>query len=75
MFTLRMTNLVVECRVTKFLPEGVQSLLNYLLPVQYGKLSQGKQDSASFLGQGLQQCCFGCDAHYQTNTLTKKLEL
>lgn len=46
-------NLAVECRVTELLPEGVQSLLNYLLPVRHGKLPQGEQDSASFLGQGL----------------------
>lgn len=46
-------NLVVERRVTEFLPEGLQSLLNYLLPVWHGELPQGKQESASFLGQGL----------------------
>lgn len=46
-------NLVVERRVAEFLPEGVQSLLNYRLPVRHGKLWQGEQGSAFFLDQDL----------------------
>ena len=46
-------HLVVERRVTEFLPEGVQSLLNYLPAVWHGKLSQFNQDTSLFLHQRL----------------------
>lgn len=68
-------NLVVEGRVTEFLPEGVQSLLNDLLPVGHGERSQGKQHGAFLLGQGLEQRRFGYDAHDQTNTLTRRTQI
>lgn len=62
-------NLVVECRVTEFLPKCVQSLLNYVPAVHHGELPQCEQECTFFLGQGLQQCCLGSHANDQTNTL------
>jgi hypothetical protein len=46
--------LIVESGVTEFLPEHVQPLLDDLLPVRHGELSQRKQDGALLLGEGLQ---------------------
>lgn len=68
-------NLVVECRVTEFLPERVQSLLNDLPALRHGERPQCKQECTFILGQGLQQCSFWCQANYQTDTLWRKTHL
>lgn len=65
-------NLVVESRVTEFLPKGVQFFHNDLLPVGHGQLPQGKADGAFLPGQWRQQRRVGRDAHDQANTLGQK---
>ena len=52
--TITILYLIVESGVTEFLPEHVQPLLDDLLPVRHGELSQRKQDGALLLGEGLQ---------------------